>query len=59
MFTLTEKGSGGRRTLSNVVCGDLGCSLRIRELVTPKSYMQENSTLRRRYGAFFSICIVG
>ena len=48
MFTLAEKGSGGRRTLSNVVCGDLGCSLRIRGLVTPKSYMQENLYLEAK-----------
>jgi hypothetical protein len=48
MFTLTEKGSGGRRTFSHVICGDLGCSLRIRDLVTPKSFMQENIYLEAK-----------
>ena len=41
MFTVSVKGSRGRHTLGNVVCKDLDCSLRIRNLVSPDSYMRE------------------
>lgn len=41
MFTVSVKGSEGRHTLGNVVCKDLDCSLRIRNLVQPDSYMRE------------------
>ena len=41
MFTVTEKGSRGRRTIANVVCKDLDCSLRLRNLAEPGSLMTE------------------
>jgi len=41
MFTVTEKGSQGRRTIANVVCKNLDCSLRLRNLVSPGSLMAE------------------
>ncbi len=41
MFTVSVKGSEGRHTLGNVICKDLDCSLRIRNLVQPDSYMKE------------------
>ena len=41
MFTVSVKGSDGRHTLGNVVCKDLDCSLRIRNMVSPHSLMRE------------------
>ena len=41
MFTVSVRGSRGRHSLGNVVCKDLGCSLRIRNLVQPESPMRE------------------
>ena len=41
MFTVSVKGSRGRHSLGNVVCKDLDCSLRIRNLVQPDSFMRE------------------
>ncbi len=41
MFTVSVKGSNGRHTLGNIVCKDLDCSLRIRNMVTPDSQMSE------------------
>jgi hypothetical protein len=41
MFSLTRKGSDGRHTLGNVVCKDLDCSLRVRDLISPATYYQE------------------
>lgn len=42
MFTVSVRGSDGRHTLGNVVCKDLDCSLRVRNLVTPESFMRES-----------------
>jgi len=41
MFTVTLNGSEKRRSIGNVVCKDLDCSLRIRNLVEPASYLNE------------------
>ena len=41
MFSITELGSRGRRSISNVVCSDLACSLRVRNKLNPSSLMQE------------------
>ena len=41
MFTVSVKGSRGRHSLGNVVCKDLDCSLRMRNLVQPDSFMRE------------------
>ena len=41
MFTVPVRGSEGRHTLGNVVCKDLDCSLRIRNLVQSDSFMRE------------------
>lgn len=41
MFTVDVKGSDGRHVLGNVACKDLDCSLRVRNLVSPDSYMKE------------------
>ncbi len=48
MFTVTVKGSDDRHFLGNVVCKDLDCSLRIRNLVEPDSYMKETLYLEAR-----------
>ncbi len=42
MFTVQVKGSEGRHTLGNVICKDLDCSLRIRNLIQPDSFMRES-----------------
>lgn len=41
MFTVSVKGSDGRHTIGNVMCKDLDCSLRVRNLVEPGSFMRE------------------
>ena len=41
MFTVTVRGSDDRHMLGNLVCKDLDCSLRIRNLVKPDTYMRE------------------
>jgi hypothetical protein len=41
MFTVSVKGCKGRHALGNVVCKDLDCSLRVRNLVQPDSFMRE------------------
>ena len=41
MFTVSVRGSHGRHTMGNVVCKDLDCSLRVRNLVSPGSFMKE------------------
>jgi hypothetical protein len=41
MFTVSVRGSEGRHTLGNAVCKNLDCSLRIRNLVSPDTYMKE------------------
>ena len=41
MFTDSVRGSAGRHTLGNVICKNLDCSLRIRNMVEPDSYMRE------------------
>ena len=41
MFSITELGSRGRRSISKVVCSDLACSLRVRNKLNPSSLMQE------------------
>ncbi len=43
MFTLDVKGSSGRHLIGEVLCKNLDCSLRIRDLVDPPSYMVESS----------------
>ena len=48
MFSITEAGSRGRRTISNVVCTDLACSLRIRNKINPSSLMQETLYLEAK-----------
>ena len=48
MFTITEAGSRGRRMISNVVCGDLSCSLRVRNLINPSSLMHETMYLEAK-----------
>ncbi len=42
MFTVAVKGSEGRHTLGNIICKDLDCSLRVRDLVEPGSFMRES-----------------
>ena len=42
MFTITVKGSDGRHILGNVICKNLDCSLRVRNLVEPGSFMTES-----------------
>lgn len=42
MFTVSVRGSHGRHSLGNLVCKDLDCSLRIRNLVSPDTYMRES-----------------
>ena len=42
MFTLTVKGSDGRHILGNVICKNLDCSLRVRDLIEPGSFMRES-----------------
>jgi hypothetical protein len=41
IFTVSVRGSEGRHMLGNFVCKDLDCSLRIRNIVQPDSFMQE------------------
>lgn len=41
MFTVPVKGSEGRHTMGNIICKDLDCSLRIRNMIEPGSYMRE------------------
>ena len=42
MFSITVKGSEGRHILGNVICKNLDCSLRVRNLIEPASYMRES-----------------
>ncbi|MBL6692163.1 MAG: FBP domain-containing protein [Pseudomonadales bacterium] len=42
MFTVSVKGSEGRHTLGNIVCKDLDCSLRVRDMIEPGSFMRES-----------------
>ena len=42
MFSVTVKGSDGRHILGNVICKNLDCSLRVRNLVEPVSIMRES-----------------
>ena len=42
MFIVPVRGSEGRHALGNVLCKDLDCSLRIRNLVEPASAMRES-----------------
>lgn len=41
MFTLPKKGTSGRHLIGKILCKDLDCSLRIRNLIEPSSYMVE------------------
>ena len=41
IFTVSVRGSEGRHMLGNFVCKDLDCSLRIRNIVQPDSFMRE------------------
>ena len=41
MFSVPVKGSEGRHTLGNILCKDLDCSLRIRNLIEPGTFMRE------------------
>ena len=42
MFTLTVKGSDDRHILGNLICRNLDCSLRVRNLIEPNSFMRES-----------------
>ena len=42
MFTVSVKGSDGRHILGNVICRNLDCSLRVRNLIEPESFMSES-----------------
>ena len=42
MFTVSVRGTGGRHRIGRVVCKDLDCSLRIRNLVEPDSLIRES-----------------
>ncbi|HAK53419.1 MAG TPA: hypothetical protein DCM54_16190 [Gammaproteobacteria bacterium] len=48
MFTLSVKGTEGRHLIGKVLCKDLDCSLRIRNLVEPASYMDETLYVQAR-----------
>ena len=48
MFTLDVKGSDGRHLLGNVLCKNLDCSLRLRNLVDPPTPMAETLYLEAR-----------
>ncbi len=41
MFTLTQRGSEHRHSIGNIVCKDLDCSLRVRNLAEPVAYVPE------------------
>lgn len=41
MFTITNRENEKRHSLGNVICKDLDCSLRVRNLLTPSSYLNE------------------
>ena len=41
LFTVSVKGSEGHHSLGNVMCKDLDCSLRVRNLIEPGSLMRE------------------
>lgn len=41
LFTVDVKVSGGRHLIGKVLCKNLDCSLRIRNLVEPPSYLVE------------------
>ena len=41
MFTITREEPGRRHFIGNVVCKNLDCSLRLRNLVEPKSHLAE------------------
>lgn len=43
LFSVDVKGSSGRHLLGKALCKNLDCSLRIRGLVNPPSYMVETS----------------
>ena len=42
MFSVPVRGSGGRHTMGNILCKDLDCSLRVRNLIEPGSFMRES-----------------
>ena len=48
MFTLSVKGTEGRYLIGKVLCKDLDCSLRIRNLIEPPSYMAETLYVEAR-----------
>ncbi len=48
MFSISVKGTGERHRLGQVLCKDLDCSLRLRNLVEPASYMSETLYLEAR-----------
>ena len=49
MFTVVVKGSDERRTFGNMICRNLDCSLRIRNLASdPPSYMNETLHLTHK-----------
>lgn len=41
MFTISRKDSERRHSIGNIVCKDLDCSLRIRNIAEPASYLKE------------------
>ena len=42
MFTVMVKGSEGRHSMGNAICKNLDCSLRVRNLIQPGSFMKES-----------------
>ena len=49
MFSVVVKGSDQRRTIGNLICRNLDCSLRIRNLASdPSSYMNETLDLNNK-----------
>jgi len=48
MFSVEVKGSNGRHTLGNVICKDLDCSLQIRNITAPGTYMKETLYLEAK-----------
>jgi hypothetical protein len=48
MFSVSVKGTRGRHRLGQVLCKDLDCSLRLRNLIEPRSYMGETLYLEAR-----------
>jgi hypothetical protein len=48
MFTITRSDAAHHHAIGNIVCKNLDCSLRIRNLVEPTSYVKETLYLEAR-----------